>query len=781
MTSQGSSSGGVFPATTDSTSHAEPQGHEVSCRIFEVLFLLMDHEGISVKDWLTNTPYTRSYLEDSSHDIAWDACVALLERLEQLLAPSGFISSLTRTSRQLNELKSLGVMRTLVRVVAPLPFLYTVLARWFGPTCFTNVRFLLESRSDAELSVDLTIEDGYRHSDAFFRFCAALLASAPALMGCPTAHVTVDAANGRASYAVALPPSRTIWSRTKRAWRAFFAPTKVLGELTAQHDKLLESQEELRHTRQRLAEHHSKLERSESELRQLLERSADAVVVLRHDEVIYANEAMASFLGYPRASALWGLARANFLRLPDPEDQTPSPQGTDGEITPPPDEVTFIRHDGEEVAGEVRHFRALFDGEESDVFISRDVTGRRELAAHIMQMDRMIAVGTLAGGVAHELNNPLTYVFNNIDYSFEVLNEARTRIEEARSEGQDAPVEHMLETLNNIEEALADSLNGGQRMREIVRDLQTFSRRRGEESWRVEAAEALDTAIKMAWHKMQYRAKLVRDYRSSALIAADPANLGQVLLNLLINAAQAIPAGEKQQNTIWVRSRDLPDHVLLEIEDTGEGIRPEHLEVIFDPFFTTRTMNEGTGLGLYICRNLIEKMHGTLEVESTPGDGTTIRVKLPRATKPETQRSERTPHRAPSRVIGADSEEPRVLLIDDDPMIGASVARLLSNSCNITFVNSAGEALELLERGQQFDFVICDVVMPEVTGIDLYRKLGANRPELCQRFLLITGEPQDDADRRLLNELEVPLLGKPFSRQMLVEAMHALMHPAEES
>jgi two-component system NtrC family sensor kinase len=263
----------------------------------------------------------------------------------------------------------------------------------------------------------------------------------------------------------------------------------------------------------------------------------------------------------------------------------------------------------------------------SVVFLVRDVTARKTLELKLLQADRLAALGTLAAGVAHEVSNPLGYVSSNLHFIADGLAELRQALD---AEG---PVdrERLRHSLEECSEALDEARQGTSRIRQVVGDLKMFAR--GEETdsgeGLMDVRRALESSINMAMPELRHRARLVRELGDVPPVRGSESRLGQVFLNLLLNAAQAIPQGAQKENTVTVRSWAEGGKVVAEIRDTGEGIPPENLKRIFDPFFSTKPVGVGTGLGLAICHGIITSMKGEITVESTPGKGTSFRVLLP--------------------------------------------------------------------------------------------------------------------------------------------------------
>ncbi|WNG18347.1 sensor histidine kinase [Cystobacter fuscus] len=258
-------------------------------------------------------------------------------------------------------------------------------------------------------------------------------------------------------------------------------------------------------------------------------------------------------------------------------------------------------------------------------FLVRDITRQKTLELSLLQADRLAALGTLAAGVAHEVSNPLGYISSNLNFLEEGLAEVRQAL--AGAPGLDPQAR----TLEECAEALTEARQGITRIRNVVGDLKTFSR--GEDTCpdeeRADVRRALEMSLNMAMPELRHRARVVWQAQEVPPVRGSESRLGQVFLNLLLNAAQALPEGALGENTVEAHLRAEDGKVVVEIRDTGHGIPPENLKRIFEPFFTTRPAGVGTGLGLAICHSIIIAMRGELSVESTVGKGTCFRVRLP--------------------------------------------------------------------------------------------------------------------------------------------------------
>jgi signal transduction histidine kinase len=247
---------------------------------------------------------------------------------------------------------------------------------------------------------------------------------------------------------------------------------------------------------------------------------------------------------------------------------------------------------------------------------------RRDLHAALAESERLAALGTLAAGVAHEINNPLAYVLSNVAYAARVLS-------------TDDPSDR---EKSEARKALGEAEEGCARIRTIVRDLQLFARPAAEETRPLDVRRVLDSSVALAAHELRLHARVVKSYGDVPLVDANEGRLGQIFINLLINAAQAIPEGDVEKNEIRLVVRrevrgetDEADEkwVVIEVRDTGDGIPPEIRARIFEPFFTTKPVGVGTGLGLSIVHKLVIGAKGEIDVESERGKGTTFRVRFP--------------------------------------------------------------------------------------------------------------------------------------------------------
>jgi PAS domain S-box-containing protein len=385
-----------------------------------------------------------------------------------------------------------------------------------------------------------------------------------------------------------------------------------------------------------------------------------------------------------------------------------------------------------------------------------DVTDRKEIQVRLQISDRMASIGTLAAGVAHGINNPLAYVIANLDY-------VKHKLARPWSE---LPGEEVRE----VRELLDESLEGADRVRRIVGDLRSFSRHGDDRVTAVDLTAVIERALNMAMNEIRHRARVVLMLDPVPRVLGTESKLGQVVLNLLVNAAQAIEAGNVEHNSITVRTLlDKHGRPRLEIEDTGIGIPEEYLRRVFDPFFTTKPVGVGTGLGLSISHRIVSEFGGEIGIESQHQRGTLVWLSL------ETAPLEAVaPPKPPTFPPPSNREHSaRILIVDDEPAILRALSRVLQGY-QVTRALSGREAVSRIEHSGPYDVVFCDVMMPELSGIDVYERAKEVCPGQERRIVFITGGAFTEHAAKFIESIDNPKLGKPFDAgevRALVQAL----------
>ena len=395
--------------------------------------------------------------------------------------------------------------------------------------------------------------------------------------------------------------------------------------------------------------------------------------------------------------------------------------------------------------------------------IARDISQQVELQERLIAADRMVSVGTLAAGMAHEINNPLAYVTANLDIV----------IEELRVMGGGSPSGRLKE----LEGLAVEARGGADRIRKIVRGLMTFSRADEERREVIDVKPILDLSVATAFNEIRHRARLVKDYGEIPLVLADDARLTQVFINLLVNAAQAIGGGNAEGNEIRVStSTDEAGRAVIEIRDTGPGIPAAIMGRLFDPFFTTKPVGLGTGLGLSICHNIVTGMGGQITATNHPERGSTFRVVLPASLRPLDPRGELPSKTLKVAPVTATAGRAVVLIVDDEPAVGIVLGRVLRDH-DVTVVTKAADALALLESGKHFDVILSDLMMPEMSGMDLYDELTKRVPDAAQRVVFISGGACTPAASAFLDRVANERMEKPFDTKSVRALVQRFVKP----
>lgn len=508
------------------------------------------------------------------------------------------------------------------------------------------------------------------------------------------------------------------------------------------------------------------LRRSEARFREVIERSPDATAVVVQGRFVYANDSLLSQLRCEAADVL-GRPVTDILHTEDRDLAAARIGEREAGAPPSLHEYRAMRRDGTTFLAEVMSMRIEYDGKPALVAIARDVTERRLLHARLAQADRVLTMGTLAAGIAHEIRNPLAYLSANLDFLADAklpeLAEA-LRLQEGRLELYGEPPTDARARLDAVAALVASARHGASRVRAIVRDLRTFSRD-DDRRVPVDVRAVLDACVAVAESDLVTRARVVREYADVPRVSASESRLGQVFLNLIVNAAQAIAPGAVDANTITLRvAPGEGGTVEVRIDDTGAGIAADHLPRLFEPFFTTKPADVGTGLGLWICADIVQRLGGTITAHSGGGArGSSFIVTLPgdAAVAP----AEAVSPPPPRAVVGG--RRPRVLVVDDEEPLARVVASVLADEFDVVQAHGGRAALALLERDPAFDAILCDLAMPDLSGADVFTRLEAEAPRLAERIVFATGGAFSATSRALLDRAPNPTVEKPFELESL--------------
>lgn len=375
----------------------------------------------------------------------------------------------------------------------------------------------------------------------------------------------------------------------------------------------------------------------------------------------------------------------------------------------------------------------------------------RRWQAQMTAHDKLTSLGQLAAGMAHEINNPAAYEMANLQHGRELLAEHRQRL-------QSGGFDQLGDQLSRV---LSEATDGLQRIHAIVSDLGLFSRGADEGDEAVDLNAVVHAVVNITTRQVAARADLELDLAPLPQIAGSRSRITQILLNLLLNAAQACPIESKHRHRIRIRTRRTERCIEVSVHDDGEGIAPEIKTRIFEPFFTTRPPGQGVGLGLAVSRQLARSMRGQIAFESKLGGGSQFVFTLPLSAAPQ--------HDCPSsgQITAAAVARPLVLLVDDEDAIRKALTRALYRTCDVEAVASADAAMVLLGSGLTPELIVSDLLLPGMSGADLHRFVQRQRPELLRRLLFLTGGAVSPDARDFVRDHLDTVLAKPVDMQRL--------------
>jgi len=363
--------------------------------------------------------------------------------------------------------------------------------------------------------------------------------------------------------------------------------------------------------------------------------------------------------------------------------------------------------------------------------LSHDISELHKLQQTTIRNDRVMALGTLAASVAHEINNPLAYVLaqaERVDAEVDALEGLLEKMD-----GPELPAARA--ALGRLRDGLAPVRSGTARIASITRDLRTFSRPEDTSLCPVDLRSVVLSVLKLVGKEVEARARLVVDLRQTRPVMGNEGRLVQVVLNLVVNAIQALPVESTGANQVHLRTADEGAEVVLEVADSGPGVPAADRERVFEPFFSTKEIGKGTGLGLFVCRNIVQGLSGDVQIIDRPAGGALFRVTLPAAPAGTAARAETMP--AKKAMAAA---ERHVVLIEDDSMVARALTlQLRAAGYRVTAMGDGKEGLELLRSQPDVDLVFCDLMMTGMTGMDLAEALAAEAPQVAAKMVFMTG------------------------------------------
>lgn len=400
------------------------------------------------------------------------------------------------------------------------------------------------------------------------------------------------------------------------------------------------------------------------------------------------------------------------------------------------------------------------------VLLARD---RMRITLREEETQRLALLNSIAAGVGHEMNDPLSSASGNLELAGDALVRVREcfgSLQEASGTTGAATIHAAIERrLSSLEVHLRDARVGLERACLIAKNLQNLPQPPEDLRTSMRLTHVIEGAAAVAMGQIKHRATLVRSYDDSIVVRASEKRLRQVLLNLLVNAAQAVPPGQPQKHRVSIKTRRAGATAVIEVSDTGIGISKSLMPRLFQPFFTTTGNGEGTGLGLSICKQIVESHGGTIEVESEIGQGALFRVRLPTDTTAGRTEPERALDSTPEKV--APGARTCVWVLDDERLLAQSMGRMLTDVYDVVLPADARDVLNRLSAGERFDVLVCDIVMPGMNGVELHERLTESWPELARRMVFVSGGTFTDIAVEFVESAAHRCLAKPFTEAQL--------------
>jgi PAS domain S-box-containing protein len=565
----------------------------VSCRTSRILLEAAEREGIDARALLEPLGLERAPLVDASRSISWDTMTRIFEQLATLLDHDPL--RIQAVGRSMTYVPAYAVLRSIAAsTLSPTTF-YKLVERWVSTANFPHLGIHVRVESPDRVVAHVRIPEPHAPSEAFLQLTIGAMAEAPALLGLPPSQV-VDAR--------VTPRSLDLVLGVARRQSLFAGAARALSVGMRQRRRL----DVLEEQRKMLVEGLASVQRARDELRVLLEGLPDVVVIHVDGVVSFANRATVKALGWSASPELVGRRVADLVdERSASRFEAHEARGADAELA----QVWLRKRDGGALLVELAPVQpVIFEGTPSRLLVGRDLTVRERLQQQLAAADRLAAVGLLAAGVAHEINNPLAYVLNNI----EVARRQIGKLPEA------PPL---------MDEALSTALEGVDRIRFIVRELLSLARADENVLGPTDVQAVVESALALSRVIIERAGRLVVDFQPVPPVLATVPRLGQIVLALVRNAVEAMAKRPAGGGELSVRvAPEGSSHVLLEITDNGVGVPDDVKGRVFEPFYTTKPAGEGTGLGLTVTQRLVLELDGEVSFTST-SEGTTFRVLLP--------------------------------------------------------------------------------------------------------------------------------------------------------
>lgn len=700
-----------------------------------MLIETLEASGFDAALLVEGTPLSLDALRDGRGWLDWETFLDLNDRA--LAITEGHMTPAELGAR-LAHVPSHTFIHTLAGHVLTARQLHRAATRWVTPSLFPLLRLDFRPSTADSFVLEGHFPPGRGGGESFFRICAGMIAEVSTLLGGPSADVElVLVGPGRVDFRVRSPALTPLRERAVRAVRAVLRVPETLAILARQQSEIDEGMKVLSQTRR--------------DFQRLLEEFPNAVAIHRGGRILWANAAFAHLLGAAEGGPLLDRDLTTFIRE---DDRATTARALEHPAEPSSRRAEWRVDDDDGTTRwiELEQIPSVdFDGQPATILVATDVSEPRRLREELRIADRMASLGTLAATLGHDMNNPLAFLVAQLELGRQALAAGDT---------------------DRVAAALETAREGADRLCGVVSNLRARARGETPAATLIDVVVVLRQAMRIARETSTSHADLLEQLAEVPLVAGDRAGLGQVFMNLLVNALEAAPAGPPSPE-VRVRSAAEPDGgVQITIADTGAGIPVDDAARIFEPFFTTKSSAGNTGMGLSISKRIVEEHGGQLEVRSVPpgeplpaGERfrTEVVVRLPPAT-----RSAR-----PRELVSPSGVRRRVLVVDDEPNLLKSIELLLSSRHDIVCAGSGEAAVRQLEGDAAFDVVLCDLMMRGLDGIDVFDAVRRTKPDLAPRVVFMTGGAFTERFRAFLAESPNIRLDKPFATEAVLDAIES--------
>lgn len=501
-------------------------------------------------------------------------------------------------------------------------------------------------------------------------------------------------------------------------------------------------------------------ERARAEVRRVLDAAHDGIGIVRDGRWTHLNPALTRLLGELSSEALVGKAVLEGVHPADRDVADVRLRGARHSPAPSPGVLRFMRRDGAEAALEVSVTAVEgLEGDGAVMLVVRDLTERRRRFDRLVAADRGVALAALAASIAHGINTPLAQVYGNASYARDLAKGLLRDIDALWDAGDSATVRVRL---RNIAESVGQLHEGVTAVANITRSLGLFTQRDDEGAGTTtELGRVLEAAIDLTETIIRHRARLTCEIGLMPPVRGSEAALGHLLLSALLASAQAIPEGDAKHNELRVRAITEDSGARIEIIDSGETrASPGDLT---DPMAALDRGASPSAFALALCRALASASGGSFEV--TPLErGTRVTIHLVAADE-----SVADAVRSGSKVASHEPVRGRVLVIDDEPVMLGLLSKILRLDHDVDGTIDPFEALSRIEHGERYDVILCDLMMPTMSGVDLHARIGHFAPHVARRMIFLTAGAFTEKARAFLASGDVAWFEKPIDPDRLRE------------